>query len=59
MLRLLGVAAIVAAFAMMPEKASAFACNNNQYVNVSGHLVHSPTCETGSRLGFAGNSGLG
>jgi hypothetical protein len=46
MLRLLGVAAIVAAFAMMPEKASAFACNNNQYVNVSGHLVHSPTCET-------------
>jgi predicted RNA-binding Zn-ribbon protein involved in translation (DUF1610 family) len=44
MLRLLGVAAVVAAFAMQPEKAFAYACNNDYYVNSSGHLVHSPSC---------------
>ena len=25
-------------------KALAYACNNNYYVNSSGHLVHSPSC---------------
>jgi hypothetical protein len=37
MLRLFWVAAIVAALAMQPGEAFAFACNNNYYVNVSGH----------------------
>jgi hypothetical protein len=45
-LRLLGVAAIVAALAGQSDGAWAFACNNNHYVNVSGHIVHSPTCDS-------------
>lgn len=26
------------------SRALAYACNNNHYVNSSGHLVHSPSC---------------
>ena len=42
MLRLLGVAAIVAALAGLSDRAWAFACNNNHYVNVSGSLLSRP-----------------
>jgi hypothetical protein len=30
--------------------AFAYACNNRYYVNVSGHLVHSPSCEQKHRI---------
>jgi hypothetical protein len=36
--------ALVAGFGCQVDKAVAFACNNNHYVNSSGHLVHSPSC---------------
>jgi hypothetical protein len=45
MLRLLGGVALIVALAGPSDRAWAFACNNNHYVNVSAHLVHSPTCE--------------
>jgi predicted RNA-binding Zn-ribbon protein involved in translation (DUF1610 family) len=37
-------AALVICFAAQSGKALAYACNNNYYVNSSGHLVHSPSC---------------
>jgi predicted RNA-binding Zn-ribbon protein involved in translation (DUF1610 family) len=36
--------ALVIGFAGQPGQALAYACNNNYYVNSSGHLVHSPSC---------------
>jgi hypothetical protein len=27
------------------REAAAFACNSNYYVNSSGHVVHSPSCD--------------
>lgn len=44
MFRLFGVAAVVVALAAQSDEAFAYVCNNNHYVNVSGHLVHSPSC---------------
>ena len=47
MLRLLGVAVVIAICALRSEGAFAgYACNDNRYVNSSGDIVHSPTCET-------------
>jgi hypothetical protein len=47
MLRLLGVAVVIAICALRSEGAFAgYACNDNHYVNSSGDIVHSPTCET-------------
>jgi predicted RNA-binding Zn-ribbon protein involved in translation (DUF1610 family) len=40
----LPAAALVICFAAQSGKALAYACNNNYYVNSSGHLVHSPSC---------------
>jgi predicted RNA-binding Zn-ribbon protein involved in translation (DUF1610 family) len=37
-------AALVIGFAAHSGKALAYACNNNYYVNSTGHLVHSPSC---------------
>jgi predicted RNA-binding Zn-ribbon protein involved in translation (DUF1610 family) len=37
-------AALVIGFAGQPGDAIAYDCNNNHYVNSSGHLVHSPSC---------------
>jgi hypothetical protein len=37
-------AALVIGFAGQPGEAFAYACNNNYYVNSSGHVVHSPPC---------------
>ena len=37
-------AALVICFAAQSGKALADVCNNNYYVNSSGHLVHSPSC---------------
>jgi Protein of unknown function (DUF3761) len=30
--------------AVQAEAALSYTCNNNHYVNSSGHLVHSPSC---------------
>jgi len=37
-------AALVICFAAQCGKALAYACNNNYYVNSSGHVLHSPSC---------------
>jgi Protein of unknown function (DUF3761) len=37
-------AALVICFAAQCGKALAYACNNNYYVNSSGHALHSPSC---------------
>lgn len=37
-------AALVTCFAGQVSLALAYTCNNNYYVNSSGHLVHSPSC---------------
>jgi predicted RNA-binding Zn-ribbon protein involved in translation (DUF1610 family) len=37
-------AALVTCLAGQVDQALAYACNNNYYVNSSGHLVHSPSC---------------
>jgi hypothetical protein len=37
-------AAVVILFAAQSGKALAYACNNNYYVNSSGHVLHSPSC---------------
>ena len=37
-------AALVILFAAQSGKALAYACNNNYYVNSSGHVLHSPSC---------------
>jgi hypothetical protein len=37
-------AALVICFAAQCGKALAYVCNNNYYVNSTGHLVHSPSC---------------
>jgi predicted RNA-binding Zn-ribbon protein involved in translation (DUF1610 family) len=43
MRHLLGVA-LSLALAVHGSEAFAYACNSRYYVNVSGHLVHSPSC---------------
>ena len=35
---------LIICFAAHSGKALAYACNNNYYVNSTGHLVHSPSC---------------
>ena len=40
-------AALVIYFAAQSGKALAYACNNNYYVNSSGHVLHSPSCGQG------------
>ena len=35
---------LVICFAAQCGKAVAYACNNNYYVNSSGHVLHSPSC---------------
>jgi hypothetical protein len=37
-------AALITGLAMQASEALAYACNNRYYVNVSGHVVHSPSC---------------
>ena len=37
-------AALIICFAAQCGKALAYACNNNYYVNSSGHVLHSPSC---------------
>jgi predicted RNA-binding Zn-ribbon protein involved in translation (DUF1610 family) len=36
--------ALVIGFAGQSGEALAYTCNDNYYVNSSGHLVHSPSC---------------
>ncbi len=43
MRHLLG-ATLIIGLVMQAGEAFAYACNNRHYVNVSGHLVHSPSC---------------
>ena len=43
-MKVLLAAALVIFFAAQNGKAFAYACNNNYYVNSSGHFVHSPSC---------------
>jgi Protein of unknown function (DUF3761) len=43
-MRCLLATALLIGLTAQPGEALAFACNNNHYVNSSGHLVHSPTC---------------
>ena len=43
-MKFLVAATLVICFAAQPSKAFAYACNNNYYVNSSGHVVHSPSC---------------
>ena len=43
-MRCLLAAALAISLAGQVGPALAYACNNNYYVNSSGHLVHSPSC---------------
>ncbi len=43
-MRCLRAAVLVIGLAGHASDAFAYACNNRYYVNVSGHLVHSPSC---------------
>jgi hypothetical protein len=43
-MKVLLAAALAIFFAAQTGKAFAYACNNNYYVNSSGHFVHSPSC---------------
>jgi hypothetical protein len=43
-MRVLLAAGLAICFATQTGKAFAYACNDNYYVNSSGHLVHSPSC---------------
>jgi predicted RNA-binding Zn-ribbon protein involved in translation (DUF1610 family) len=43
-MRCLFAAALVACLTAQVNQALAYACNNNYYVNSSGHVVHSPSC---------------
>lgn len=36
--------ALAIVFAAQTGEALAYVCNNNHYVNSSGHFVHSPSC---------------
>ena len=49
-------AALVICFAAHSGKALAYACNNNYYVNSTGHLVHSPSCGQEQREAHCGMS---
>jgi hypothetical protein len=44
-MRALWVIFVLAALAGQTREATAYDCNNNYYVNSSGHVVHSPSCE--------------
>src|SRR5271154_3880791 len=44
-MRCLLAAALVTCLAGQVTQALAYTCNNNYYVNSTGHLVHSPSCE--------------
>jgi uncharacterized protein DUF3761 len=48
-MRLVVALSVLAALTAQTREAAAYACNNNHYVNRSGHIVHSPSCgqETG------------
>jgi hypothetical protein len=43
-MKLLLEVVFVIGFASQAGVALAYECNNNHYVNSSGHLVHSPSC---------------
>jgi hypothetical protein len=43
-MRCLLAAALVACLAGQASQALAYTCNNNYYVNSTGHLVQSPSC---------------
>ena len=43
-MRCLFAAALMTCLAVQVNQAHAYTCNNNYYVNSSGHLVHSPSC---------------
>lgn len=43
-MRSFAVAILAISLSAHAKEALAYACNTNHYVNVSGHLVHSPTC---------------
>ena len=43
-MRCLLAAALVTCLAGQVSQALAYTCNNNYYVNSSGHVVHSPSC---------------
>jgi predicted RNA-binding Zn-ribbon protein involved in translation (DUF1610 family) len=43
-MKVLLAAALAIFLAAQTGKAFAYACNNNYYVNSSGHFVHSPSC---------------
>ena len=43
-MRCLLAAALIIGLGMEASEAFAYACNNRYYVNVSGHIVHSPSC---------------
>ena len=43
-MRVLLTGALIVGFASQTGELLAYECNNNHYVNSSGHLVHSPSC---------------
>jgi hypothetical protein len=43
-MRAICAAVTMLALVLPTSQAEAYACNNRHYVNVSGHVVHSPSC---------------
>jgi hypothetical protein len=51
-MRIIVALSVLAALTAQIREAAAYSCNNNHYVNSSGHVVHSPSCGQGAETGL-------